>query len=600
VDEGASPQMNINLFKDLSGFRMSENTSPKMSLSEKAALGAVLVNTVLTGLKFLLAWYSGSLSLKVEAFHSFADIGSSLAVFFAVRMEMNHPHDPDEEHNVVTAFLKHPQRMVSIGIGLFLAIVGILFIRQIINPAPLMVVRPVPVGLAMLFLALLSFLLARLERNVGENENCTALIADSFHARVDMFGSLVVAFALLLESIGLSLDRYAAGLIAGFILLQSINVFGAVIRDLARGEGSTNDNYRAWLWDAFKGKFPNISSRFFGGLMKLYGIDKNSEATRSEFKKKIVRVALIFIFGSYLISGFFTVSIGEQAMVERFGKPINMKEPIGPGMHWSFPWPVSSIKKVDVKNVRRLNIGSAIAPGRRTVLWTNDHYINEFIVISGERIFVDVGVVVHYRVSNAASWLYNTRDPEGVLKSVTESVIIQDFAQIYFLDSLTSERDTLEKRLFEESKILLHEYDCGIELIHLFVRDAHPPTNVAADFEQVVSAMIEYETRVNEAIGYANDRIPRAHGKYEKEVNAAMADAFKAVRTASGDVIVYSKLLDEYQGSQEVTRSRLRLEMAENVFFGREKIIIPEEASSDAFELYWTVDPGRVPGFSGE
>jgi len=216
-------------------------TSPKApgrawTKAEKAAAAAIGVNFFLTGLKFGLAWWSKSLALKVEAFHSFADIGSSLAVLWAVHAEMGRKDLQANSGSVpAPGFFRQPQRLVAILIGAFLLAVGLLFLRKVIAPETLMVIHPVPVSMAMLGFALLSFLLSRFEMAVGQKENCTALVADSFHARVDMFGSLVVAGALLGESLGWKLDRLAAGVIAVYILTQALNVFGAVIRDITKG-----------------------------------------------------------------------------------------------------------------------------------------------------------------------------------------------------------------------------------------------------------------------------------------------------------------------------------------------------------------------------
>jgi len=55
--------------------------------AEKAALVAIATNILLTAVKFVLAAFTASLALLAEAFHSFADIGSSLAVFLALRAE---------------------------------------------------------------------------------------------------------------------------------------------------------------------------------------------------------------------------------------------------------------------------------------------------------------------------------------------------------------------------------------------------------------------------------------------------------------------------------------------------------------------------------
>jgi len=574
----------------------SEKTSGRAwSAAEKVAVVAIIVNALLTGGKFLLAWLSGSLALKVEAFHSFADIGSSMAVFLAVRSEMGRRDEPEEASGRASLW-KNPQRMVAIGIGLFLAAVGVLFIRKVISPETILVNYPVPVALAMLILALLSFLLSRLERVTGERDGCTGLVADSFHARVDMAGSLVVAAALLGESLGLAVDRWAALVISVYILSQAVNVFGRVVRDFAKGESEPDIIYREWLWQEVRRRLPNFLPGLVSLVTRLRGGSPDSEDDRKKSGAFLIIAAVVILLALYLASGLFTVGPSERAVIERLGRPLNMDSPLGPGIHAAWPWPVDRVRRVDVDRIRSMNVGSAVKSGRRTVLWTNAHYTEQFNLLSGENIFVDVGVVIHYRVADVSAWLYNCRDPEYLLQRIAYALLTQEFAKRRFMASVTSNRDELERFLFEKLKEELEPFNAGIELVSFHVRDAHPPVEVAPDFERVVSATIEYETLINEAAGYKNDLIPRARGEAARKELDAGAEAVSKVNRASGEAERFELTLEAYRAGPMVYRIRRTIETAEEVLPGREKIILPPGAGSGDIELFMTANPGRLPG----
>ena len=73
-----------------------------------------------------------------------------------------------------------------------------------------------------------------------------------------------------------------------------------------------------------------------------------SEALRSSFAiVKFVMVALVIVF---LGSGFFQVGPQEQAIILRFGKPVGEGRDalLGPGLHWSFPYPIDKYEKVPI------------------------------------------------------------------------------------------------------------------------------------------------------------------------------------------------------------------------------------------------------------
>src|SRR3978361_1067067 len=79
-----------------------------------------------------------------------------------------------------------------------------------------------------------------------------------------------------------------------------------------------------------------------------------TEALRSSFA--IVRVVMAVLIVVFLLSGFFKVEPNQRAMIRRFGKPYGegAKALLGPGLHWSFPYPIDEIEKVSVTGVQKV------------------------------------------------------------------------------------------------------------------------------------------------------------------------------------------------------------------------------------------------------
>src|SRR5579862_1974870 len=70
-----------------------------------------------------------------------------------------------------------------------------------------------------------------------------------------------------------------------------------------------------------------------------------AEALRSSFAiVKFVMVLLVVIFFG---SGFFQVGPQEKAIILRFGKPVGQGSEalLGPGLHWSWPYPIDEVVK---------------------------------------------------------------------------------------------------------------------------------------------------------------------------------------------------------------------------------------------------------------
>ncbi len=571
---------------------MINSDQPGMTKPEKTGLVAVATNITLTAIKFVLALLTGSLALLAEAFHSLADIGSSIAVFLALWAERK---SPDASGSRIGKFIRrNPQRKVAIFIGVFLLCVAISIFRKVFQPEPLAVAYPVPAALTMLVLALFSFLLSRFESSVGQKTGSTALLADGIHARVDMFGSLLVAIALLGESLSLKVDRLAAGIISLFILLQAINVFVTVIREYLSREKQEAYFYPQWLMTFSKQSFPRFKQRIYIGLARWFRIAPESPDLDRQVGRILTAILLILALGIYLITGLFTVNAHQQAIVERFGLPLQKDEPLGPGLHYCLPWPVDKVRKVDALRVKRIVVGSELAPDSNVLLWTNIHYIHEFNILSGENIFMDVSMIIQYRIADPASYLYAAKSPEGILRELGYAVLIQTMAHRTFFELITTDRDYVEDLIMGQIAGELASYKVGLELISVSLRDLHPPTNVAPDFEEVVSAAVDFETYINEAHGYANDLIPRARGQAKVIKHKARANKKMLKLRGKGESESFLKIWNEYRKAPWLTRRRLILETMDSVLAGREKYILPPGAAEGAVDLFLIMNPSEM------
>src|SRR5215467_2201707 len=85
------------------------------------------------------------------------------------------------------------------------------------------------------------------------------------------------------------------------------------------------------------------------------GSEALTEALRSSFW--IVKVVMFLLLIVFLGSGFFTVEPQEQAMIIRLGRPVGegQKALLGPGLHWSFPYPIDEYVKVPIAAIQRVS-----------------------------------------------------------------------------------------------------------------------------------------------------------------------------------------------------------------------------------------------------
>jgi hypothetical protein len=90
----------------------------------------------------------------------------------------------------------------------------------------------------------------------------------------------------------------------------------------------------------------------------------------------------------FLSTMFVVIETGEQALLERFGKPVASRAILDPGVHFKWPWPIDKIRRYRTDQIQTFTVG--IAPEGddehgNTVLWTVGHYKEEYNLLVASR-----------------------------------------------------------------------------------------------------------------------------------------------------------------------------------------------------------------------
>ena len=163
-----------------------------MDIREKAASISTVLNVTLTVAKFVLYGATGSLAILAEAWHSFSDIATSALTYLAVRRtvrqeraqpaeetapdsggEQNtHPGQTDavvDENPESEAHRPLPsaEQVASLIISTIILIAGLTVVSKVVWYEPVTISRPLLAGVLFLVFAVGSYLIHRLEIDVG-------------------------------------------------------------------------------------------------------------------------------------------------------------------------------------------------------------------------------------------------------------------------------------------------------------------------------------------------------------------------------------------------------------------------------------------------
>src|SRR5208283_2989571 len=130
---------------------------------------------------------------------------------------------------------------------------------------------------------------------------------------------------------------------------------------------------------------------------------------------------LLAILALWLGSGFYRVQPDEEGVVMRFGAYSYWTPP---GLHWHLPWPVESVELPTVTRINRTEIGFRSAPGGAIEAGRDAagrDVLAESLMLTGDENIIDIDFTVFWRISNASAFLFNTANPEALVRVVAES-----------------------------------------------------------------------------------------------------------------------------------------------------------------------------------
>ena len=288
---------------------------------------------------------------------------------------------------------------------------------------------------------------------------------------------------------------------------------------------------------------------------------------------------LILVGILWLASGFYIVDQSEEGVVLRFGK---YTQTTTPGLNYHLPWPFESVLKPQVERENRVEIGFRDStmvngvnrfPRTRGGDMARNILENESLMLTGDENIVDLNFTVRWKIGNAEDFLFNVSKPEATIKDVSESAMREIIGKRPIDDALTANKAQIELAARDLIQSILDEYGTGVQVNAVELQQVNPPKQVIDAFKDVQAARADAEKAQNEAIGYANDILPKARGQAAQMIQEAEAYKESRVLDAKGQADRFTKQLTEYNKAKDITRQRMYLETMEQVL-GKANVVV--------------------------
>lgn len=318
---------------------------------------------------------------------------------------------------------------------------------------------------------------------------------------------------------------------------------------------------------------------------------QDSPARLRSLTPRLLRAAPLAVLAVWAASGIRMIDPQEVGLVQRFGRHVGGE--LGPGLHWRWPWPADRVTRVEPNRLRVAAIGSprsatpagadgttsGTVGGGPSYEWNVRHAgfdeapPLERLMLTGDENLVEVAARIHYRVADAAAFAFSTVEPALLVKATAERSLRTVLAGHSLDDVLTAQRVGIERAWAAHLATVLERLGTGVEVVSATVQDAHPPLDVVDAFRDAASALEERETLIDDAEGYALERLPIARGEASRQRLEAEAYRTRRVEAGHGESERFELRAGQYRRSSDLHRFRLQIETLESALSGKPKLI---------------------------
>jgi membrane protease subunit HflK len=247
--------------------------------------------------------------------------------------------------------------------------------------------------------------------------------------------------------------------------------------------------------------------------------------------------------------------------VQRFGR---FQSTSHPGLHFKMPLGVDSVTIVPIKRLLKLEFGFK-TPGATNEAQYGAELEREKSMVTGDLNSALVEWVVQYRIDDPRDFLFHVREPEFTLRDLSEAVMREVVGDRTVDEVITVGRQEIEIAALARLQVLARDYQLGLAIDQVQLKNVNPPRDVQASFNEVNKAEQDRENMINVANGEYNKAVPRARGEAEQRISEADGYYKQRVNEALGDVAAFNSVLEEYVKAPTVTRRRLYLETMRDV-----------------------------------
>jgi modulator of FtsH protease HflK len=304
-----------------------------------------------------------------------------------------------------------------------------------------------------------------------------------------------------------------------------------------------------------------------------------SETWFFQLVKKNLLVLLLAQFAVLLLSTCVVfVDAGQQAVLERFGKPV-AGGALTPGAHLKLPWPVDRAHLYRTDQIQSFDVGytpDAQSESATVVLWSLNHGKEDNFLVGNHEIrtvqsetgdtndtlkappvsLITVSIPVQFQISNVLAWAYNNADPTNLLQDLATRAVVHYLAGVDLNEVMSQGRLEAAQTLRDQIQAAADTRQLGVKILFVGLQDIHPPMKVAADYEKVVGAEQTKLAKILDAQADAIRTNALADAQAFTTTNIAIATRRQLEVQALARAALFTNQIPAFEAAPSVYRQR--------------------------------------------
>lgn len=479
------------------------------------------------------------------------------------------------------------------------------------TPAALALKQPmVTLSLLGLF-ALGLFLLGKFSSTIARLENHRLLRPGSTQLLFGAYAAAVAALAIVGVELGApTTDLIVAKVLAGLLAVTAVETLLNLILEIYRPR--------------VKGKLtqPVYESRLLGLLAHpedvfstaahtfdyQFGFKVSETWAFQYFRRAFLWLLLAQLAVLLLSTCVVFIEPGERGLLERWGKPVDGRAELAPGIHFKFPFPVDKVHRFHTEQVQVFTIGSQPDPDKAqmpVVVWNLAHTKEDLLLVANkDQASVDtankatgkrtppvsvltVSFPVHYTISDLRAYAYNHKDSGRLLQDIATRQVVQYLASSDIGDVMTRGRQESAESLRVKIQDAVDKVNppLGVAVSFIGLQDIHPPVAVAPEFQKVVGARQTKQAKILMAQAEAISTNALAGAAAYKAIAGAEAERERAQVNAGARATLFTNQIPAFAAAPSVYVTRAYLQAFAKATGPARKYVIATTNTQDVIQF---------------